>query len=116
LPHAVITGNLEPGEVFRRLGKISERSGTAVLKTGASYLEKDGRAILIEATAVEAGRPLGFLVLVGQRDDGLVVRLHPSQDVEKTEAVKKLLALIARAIIAQNPGSSLGKTNLAEYL
>jgi hypothetical protein len=57
-----------------------------------------------------------FMVLLSRREDGLVVRMHPLSGVEKTPAVKRVLAETAKGIMARHPGLSVGKTNLQEFL
>jgi hypothetical protein len=42
--------------------------------------------------------------------------LLPATDPEKTPAVKKVMALVARFIRTVYPESRYGKTNLQEYL
>ncbi|MDD4307356.1 MAG: hypothetical protein PHU53_00925 [Thermoplasmata archaeon] len=116
VPHVVLTGNFDIPRIPEIISRISFRSGTAVLKTGVTYIAPDSSAIIIESTSVESGKPLNFLILINRRNDGLVIRLHPSLDIEKTEGVKRLLALVANSIIAANPGSAVGKTNLQEFL
>ncbi len=115
MPHVVLTGELDVEQVFRKLANVFNKDDRGILKTGSSYLESEGKAFIIEATAIENGPPRNFLVLVSKRDDGMVVRLHPSLDVEKTEGVKKVLALIANQIVASFPGTGIGKTNLQDF-
>jgi hypothetical protein len=116
MPHAVISGAPPVSDVFRAYEALLYRNGDIVLKTGTAYLSSDGRSMVIEATAVEGGSPRNFLVLAGQREGGLVVRLHPSIEVEKTDGVKRLLAMVAMQVMGKFPGTSLGKTNLQDFL
>jgi hypothetical protein len=116
MPHVVLTGELEIGAVFRKMEKIFHKDENGILKTGDRYLESEGKSIIIEATAIENGPPRSFFILVSKRDDGMVVRLHPALDVEKTDGVKRALALVAKQVMAAFPGASIGKTNLQEFL
>ena len=116
MPHIVLTGNLNIKEIFAKLEKVFHKDEKGILKTGASYLDSEGKSIIIEATAIENRPPMNFFVLISKRDDGIVVRLHPSLDVEKTDGVKKVLALIANRIVAAFPGTGIGKTNLQDFL
>ena len=54
--------------------------------------------------------------MLSQREDGLVVRIYPQIDVEKTDGVKKILAKIADDLIVAFPSLKIGKTNLQEFL
>ena len=116
MPHVVLIGDLDAGRVFESLENIFRKDDRGILKTGARYFDSEKKSIIIEATAIENGPPKNFFVLVSWRNDGLVVRLHPSLDVEKTDGVKMTLALVAKHIMATFPGTSVGKTNLQDYL
>ena len=54
--------------------------------------------------------------MISGRQDGVVVRLYPKFEVEKTEGVKQILAEIAKQLMLAFPEFSLGETNLADYL
>ncbi len=117
MPHVVLIGQLDIPDVFRTLEDIMNREDGRILKTGSRYIAADEKSIILEATVIEPGfKPLNFFALVGRRDDGIVVRIHPTTDPEKTDGVKMLLALIAKQIMAGFPGTEVGKTNLQDYL
>ena len=54
--------------------------------------------------------------MISGRADGVVVRLYPKIDVEKTEGVKKILVELAKQLIATFPELKIGETNLDNYL
>jgi len=117
MPHVVLTGQLDVPKVFQALEDIMHREDGQILKTGSRYLAADNNSIILEATVIEAGsKPVNFFALVGGRDDGLVVRIHPTTDPEKTDGVKKLLAVIAKQIMGHFPDAAIGKTNLQDFL
>ena len=116
MPHVVITGELDVREVFDRLTELQMRDGQTILRTGTRYLSGNGRSLIVEAAVIESGRSQNFLVLVGGRDDGLVVRIHPATDPEKTPGVKRIIAEVALSIIGAFPGAGIGKTNLQAQL
>ena len=116
MPHVVLVGELDLAKIFASLEPFTERAGSTIMKTSGAYLERGGNAIVVEAAAIENGKGTNFLVPVSKRDDGLVVRLHPSLNVEKTDGVKRLLALLAKRIVSLSPGLAVGKTNLQEFL
>jgi hypothetical protein len=103
-------------ELFRGLRPIMIRRERDVLRTMDAYLNRSGTSILIESLAVEAGKGTSFLTLVSSRDDGVVVRLYPKLEVEKTEGVKRILAEQAKQLLASFPGLRIGETNLMSYL
>lgn len=103
-------------ELFRSLRPIMIREDQDILRTMDAYINLNGSSILVESLAVEAGKKTSFLTLVSSRDDGVVVRLYPKLEVEKTEGVKRVLAEQAKQILASLPNLSIGETNLSSYL
>jgi hypothetical protein len=80
------------------------------------YLERENRAILIESLSIQEGKTSSFLTMINKREDGVVVRLYPKLEVEKTESVQKLLAELAKQVLRTFKELSVGETNLSKYL
>jgi hypothetical protein len=116
MPHVVLKGAVDLRSVFEGLRPLMVRLPNGVLKTEVAYIAHDARAILVEALAIEGPSRTRFLAMLGARDDGLVVRLYPGWDVPKTDGVKRVLAELAKAVMADHPGLSVGETNLTEFL
>lgn len=116
MPHVVLNGAIAIDDAFSRVQPLMVRGETGMLKTAGAYMAKDRRSILVEALALEADAKRSFLVMISERDDGVVVRIYPGTDVEKTPGVKRVLAEQAKQLMAAIPGLQVGKTNLAEYL
>jgi len=116
MPHVVVNGDLMVEDAFGLLKPVFLKEEGLILKTSAKYMDEVKRNIIIESLSIEGGSKRDFLVLVSQRDDGVVVRLHTILEVEKTDGVKRLLAEVAKQIIASTPGTKVGKTNLTEFL
>jgi hypothetical protein len=98
MPHLVLPG---PGDLDRAAGELTIdviRWGRAVIKTGDVWRRRDGAALLVDGVVVELGRPLHPVALVAARDSETVVRLWPIVEVERTAAVQRWLAVIARAL------------------
>jgi hypothetical protein len=116
VPHVVLTGGADLEHIFRELKPLFIRNDRDVLRTMDVYLGRDNGSILIESLAIEGGKKIAFLTLVSSRDDGVVVRLYPKYEVEKTDGVKRILAEQAKQLLGAFPELKVGETNLAEYL
>ena len=116
MPDVVLTGSVPMEELFRSLRPIMIRRDQDILRTNDAFMNAGKTSILIESLAVEAGVKTSFLALVSSRDDGVVVRLYPKLEVEKTEGVKRILAEQAKQILTSFPGLRIGETNLSSYL
>ena len=116
MPHVVLTGDISLRDIFEKIEYFVVREDKNILKISDKFINQDKNSILVESLAIEAENKTSFLVLLSHREDGLVVRLYPQIDVEKTDGVKKILAKIANNIIAAFPSLEVGKTNLQEFL
>jgi hypothetical protein len=54
--------------------------------------------------------------MISRRNDGVVVRIYPGTEVEKTSGVKSILSEIAKQLLTVFPQLIIGETNLSEYL
>lgn len=115
MPHILIEGANALGEVARRHAPWSDRRGDLLVKFDRLYLETMGRAALVEALVVDRGHPQRFFVALQARDEGIMVRLEPLTDPEKTVGVKRALALMADRLRSES-GGRYGATNIAEFL
>jgi hypothetical protein len=116
MPHVVLMGKIPIEDMFNRLSSLFIRNGPKILRTMDVYLERGKSAILIESLAIETGVKRQFLSMISGRDDGVVVRLYPQMEVEKTDGVKQILAEIAKQLKLTFPELHVGETNLDEYL
>ena len=116
MPHVVLNGKVAVENIFKELKPLMIRNKNDILKTTDVYLEREKNVILIDSFAIEADKKTVFLAMISGRDDGVVVRLYPKIDVEKTEGVKKILAELGKQLISTFPEFKIGETNLDNYL
>ena len=114
MPHVVIDGHCDLRGYARDLPMLLLRlPGGDLLRTQAVFVEREGRALLIDALAIESGRKTPFFVRVQAHDDGrLSVRVDPGSQVERTDGVKRIVAEIGADLLAQTTGASVRVTNL----
>jgi hypothetical protein len=116
MPHVVLEGKLEFRDIFDALLPISIRDEKKILKTSTKYIDSEENSILVEALAIEGGKKSSFIALLGKREDGLVIRIYPELNIEKTDGIKNILAEIAKQLIQKFPNLKIGKTNLQDFL
>ena len=116
MPHVVLNGIVNIDDILKKFNSISIRNEYGILKTDNIYINRDKTALLIESLAIEKGVKNIFLTMISLRDDGIVVRIYPGLEVEKTNGVKKILSEIAKQILTMFPQLTIGETNLLEYL
>ena len=116
MPHVVIAGPASVERFAEAFSPFGEREGGSVLKAVDVYVSQNRRNALVESLVVEGGRARSFFVHVGQHEGSVTVRLSPLTDPEKTDGVKRLMALVARQVKGQDPACAYGKTNLQPFL
>jgi len=116
LPHVVLNGKAVVENIFKELKPFMIRNQNSILKTTDIYLEREKNVILIDSLSIDVEKETAFLAMISGRNDGVVVRLYPKIDVEKTEGVKKILSELAKQLIATFPELRIGETNLDNYL
>jgi hypothetical protein len=90
MPHVVLNGRVNIEEIFNTLKGVLIRTEQGVLKTDSTYINRDKTSILIESLAIEKGSKHNFIAMINHREDGVVVRIYPGIEVEKTTGVKKI--------------------------
>jgi hypothetical protein len=116
MPHVVIEEALDLGAACQAIPLATVRSGSEILRVVDLYLNRAARTALVECVVVEAGRSQPFFVQLSQKDRQITVRLLPATDPEKTDGVRRVMALLARQLREATPGSRYGKTNLQDFL
>lgn len=116
MPHVVLNGDVRLRDIFEKMKPLITRDEHSILRTLKKYIDVEEKSILTEALVIEKGRKIGFLALLSSREDGIVVRIYPGSNVEKTDGVKRLLAEIAKNLLDTFPNLSVGKTNLQDFL
>lgn len=111
MPHVIRTGQADLAAAWRGLPTGPWRWGSSVARLEGAFLARDERSLLLAAVVVEFGRPLHALVLVTVREDETAIRLWPPFPVERTEAVKRLVAHVAHELRAFGAGE-VRTTNL----
>jgi hypothetical protein len=116
MPHVVIEEAPALATACQSIELSVVRSGSEILKVVDIYVNRSGRIALIDCVAVEEGRSQTFFVQLSQKDRQITVRLLPATDPEKSNGVKRVMAMIAKQIHEATIGSRFGKTNLQEFL
>ena len=109
----MIDGDVDLRAYAARFETMVVRRGSDVMRADRIYLEPGGRSALVEALVVEAGRKLPFYVRIStHRRGSATVRIDPMTHVERSEAVKQLVAHLGAQLLATTPGASVRTSNL----
>ena len=116
IPHVVLKGNIQIEEIFRNLDPIFIKEDGLIIRVTNSFLSQDNETILVETLVIEEGNKNQFFIVINQREDGIVIRIFPGTDVEKTDGIKRSLAELAKQILSNYSTLKVGKTNLQDFL
>lgn len=115
MPHVVIEHAPDLAAACRGLQPFTVRSDAEILRLLDVYLNQAGRTALLDCVVVADGQTRAFFVQLAGKQSQITVRLLPATDPEKTDAVKRLMGLIACKLRELVPGSHFGKTNLEAF-
>jgi len=116
MPHVVLNGKVHIKDVFDKMKTLFIRKEGVILKTSNTYIDREKKSILTESLAIEDGKKINFFTMISNREDGIVVRIYPGSEVEKTDGVKRILAEIAKQLLDTFSELKIGKTNISGFL
>jgi len=115
VPHVIRSGVADLTVAWRELPRGPWRWRTTVARVEGCYLGLDAGTLLVAGVVVEYGRPLHPVLLVSLGADATAVHLWPAVSVERTDGVKRLLAQVAKELMAFGAGK-VTTTNIAHLL
>jgi len=116
MPHVVLNGKVHIKDIFDKMKTLFIRNEGVILKTSNTYIDREKKSILIESLVIEDGNKINFFAMISSREDGIVVRIYPGSEVEKTDGVKRILAEIAKQLLDTFSELKVGKTNISGFL
>lgn len=113
MPHLILKGDVNLAEWADAFDTSAFRWQRAVLKVEESWLRSDGAALLVEGVVVEYSRPLHPVARIGLHHGDIIVRLWERGGVERTDAVKRWLGIVASQLCAAS-GLALHSSNISD--
>jgi hypothetical protein len=115
VPHVILQGAVTLDDLIGRHAPFVVREGERLVKADRLYVDTEARAALLETLVVDRGHTQKFFIQIQAREGGLTVRLEPLTDPEKSDGVKRALAIVALRI-RDATGCRVGSTNIAAHL
>jgi hypothetical protein len=116
MPHVLVTNAAPLEALVAKFEPVETRFGQAIAKVSAVFHDARNGEALLQSLVVEPHVRRKFYVRLAERADGVMVKLDPLTDPEKTDSVKRLLALVADWVRRNSPGSAYGVTNIEDFL
>ncbi len=111
MPHVILAGDVSIERARSVFEPFLTRDGDRIIKAERFYVERDGRAALVEMVVVDRGFTQKFFIQLAPRRDGLTVRLEPLTDPEKTPAVNRAIIEVAQRLVRAT-GCEVAGTNI----
>jgi len=116
MPHVIVEGPASLERLYQNFKPDSIRDDGAIIKFQEMYLNTSKQTVLVDCVVVEDGLPQKFYALLTQKPPGITVRLDPMTDPQKTNGVKRLVAILGYRLKSQDPACRYGKHNLTGFL
>ena len=116
MPHIVLEKVKSVKACSHVIEPMMQRGEKGILKITDVYMNHNENSVLIESIAIEDGKNITFFIQLSGKGESVTVRLLPMTDPEKTNGVKKIMALVAHKIKQSNPNITYGKTNLQDFI
>jgi hypothetical protein len=116
MPHVIIEGPASVELFCQQFTPLDIHEQQTIIKVQEAYLSTTKMDALLDCLVVEDRIPITFYIFLTQKSGRITVRLDRLTDPEKTDGVKRLLALIGHTLKSQSPLCYYGKHNLAGFL
>jgi len=112
MPHVRIDGPCSVQSFWRRFESKTSRDNQRIMKTLSAYSARDASSVLVECVVVEGYLNQSFLVLLSQKEGGILIRLYPGIAVEKSPGVRACIGWLAELVLEHEPDARRGPESL----
>lgn len=116
MPHIVIEGPLSLEDIWMAYHHLDITESGTRFKTEGCFMSHDKTELLVAALVVEQGYPKKFYVRLHEHENSLTIKLDPLTDPEKTDGVRRLLAIFGERILTAEPEAHIVRTNIKPFL
>jgi tRNA (guanine-N7-)-methyltransferase len=118
MPHVVLETHTPLWRIVEGTEPFVVKERETVWRMRDVYLNRDDRHGLAECLVVTGGSPERFFVHLAQRDEdgAIIVRPYPVPRVEPLPSVRRMIALVAEALVAADPDVRVAHSTIEEFL
>lgn len=116
MPHIIIEGPASLEQFYRNFRPIEVREQPMIMKIKEVYLNPERARLLLECLVVEDRTPNNFYMVAAEKEGKISIHLDALTDPEKTDGVKRLIAIVAQTFKTQHPECRYGSHNLTGYI
>jgi len=116
MPHVVLSGQPDLEALFRDFQPYQWREGDVIFKLTEAWRPARQPGLLLESLIVEEGHDEWFYIELSPKAKGLVVKIAPVREVDRTELLFRFLAGAVRWLQQHQAGLAVARHNLATEL
>lgn len=118
MPHVVLRTNSPLHELIERVEPFAVREADTVWRLRDVHIDREGSHGLVECLIVARGAATRFFIQLAQREDdgAVVVRPYVVPRIETTPPVKRMVALVAEALVRAHPDVEIAGSTVAGFL
>ena len=118
MPHVVLETHTPLYRIVERVEPFVVEEERTVWRLRDVFLNRDDSHALAECLVVAGGTPERFFVHLAQREEdaAIVVRPYSAPPVEARPSVKRMVALVAEAMVRSHPDVRIARSTIDEYL
>ena len=113
MPHIVFDKKIDLKDFSEKFVPIFQKE--PLVKISTIYVDKDNLTALLPSLVISELHQQYFIE-ISTSESKTTIRLYPGTDPEKTDGVKKSMALLAKQIEDNYDDFHITKTNLSEHL
>ena len=116
MPHVILNTNQTIEQIFARFEPYAVQEAANRYKVEEAYLSHTRSTVLLRCITIERGFNKTFFLRLVQKDNSITVGLDLLNPPDKSDGVKRLIAIVAQRILLSAPGSSIASTNIQPFL
>ncbi|HUF89331.1 MAG TPA: tRNA (guanosine(46)-N7)-methyltransferase TrmB [Gemmatimonadota bacterium] len=118
MPHVVLSTHTPLYQIVERVEPFVVKERGTVWRLRDVYLNRDDAHGLAECLLVVGGNPERFFVHLAQReeDGSIVVRPYPAPAVDARPSVRRMVALVAEALVSAHPDARIAHSTIDDFL
>lgn len=116
MPHVILQGPLTAEDIWLAFQPLEIHEDGCHFKATEAFLSVDRKTLLVRSIVVERNFPKNFFLRIVESEGTLTLGLEPQGVPERTDAVKRYIALCAWQILQSEPEMSVLKGNIADLV
>lgn len=116
MPHIVMQGPVSVEDIWLAFKPLEIHEDGSHFKATDAYLSADRKTLLVRSLVVERSFPKSFFLRIAESGDTITLGLEAPDVPERTDAVKRYIALCAWQLLQSEPEMRIVKGNIVDLV